>query len=192
MHVYLMSQVGYADFVKIGSATVPQTRLIALQQVTPNRLSLIATFKCRDIQHAQYVEKQAHEFFKDSRRFGEWFLVGSKIDEVKAKIVEIAAKSAHRFEPRTQPKPELPWAHVLTFDREMLLNALSPRELQVLEYFADGLTTAEAAKAMRRSMKTVSTYTVRIAVKLGMEKPSHVKLAAVALIHGAQPKVSAA
>jgi two-component system invasion response regulator UvrY len=47
--------------------------------------------------------------------------------------------------------------------------ALSDRELQVLELIASGKTVGEIARALHRSVKTISTHRTRILVKMAMK-----------------------
>jgi len=53
-------------------------------------------------------------------------------------------------------------------------NILSPRELQVLRLVAQGYTSAQIAKQIAVSVKTVETYRSRFAEKLGLRKRSDV------------------
>jgi DNA-binding NarL/FixJ family response regulator len=50
-----------------------------------------------------------------------------------------------------------------------VLEGLSPRERQVLQLIAEGKTSAEAAKLLYLSVKTVETYRSRLMQKLGLK-----------------------
>lgn len=50
-----------------------------------------------------------------------------------------------------------------------ILEGLSPRERQVLQLIAEGKTSAEAAKLLYLSVKTVETYRSRLMQKLGLK-----------------------
>src|SRR5690606_17618208 len=52
--------------------------------------------------------------------------------------------------------------------REDVVHALAPRELEVLQLIAEGLSNAEIAKAMHITPETVKTYVSRILAKLGL------------------------
>lgn len=52
--------------------------------------------------------------------------------------------------------------------REDVVRALAPRELEVLQLIAEGLSNAEIAKAMHITPETVKTYVSRILAKLGL------------------------
>jgi DNA-binding NarL/FixJ family response regulator len=52
--------------------------------------------------------------------------------------------------------------------RDGVVRALTPRELEVLEHIAAGLSNAEIASALVISAETVKTYVSRILMKLGL------------------------
>jgi DNA-binding NarL/FixJ family response regulator len=52
--------------------------------------------------------------------------------------------------------------------REKVVRALTPRELEVLQLIAEGLSNAEIAAAMFITPETVKTYVSRILAKLGL------------------------
>lgn len=52
--------------------------------------------------------------------------------------------------------------------RDMPLNGLSPRELEVLQYLARGMSNKSIAGRLSLSDKTVSTYKTRVLDKLGV------------------------
>lgn len=63
-------------------------------------------------------------------------------------------------------------------ERHRIEMTLSPRELEVMEHYGDGMSTTEAAAAMGLSVKTVSTYGSRILEKLGIESQAKLRVAA--------------
>ena len=63
-----------------------------------------------------------------------------------------------------------------------VLEGLSPRERQVLQLIAEGKTSAEAAKLLFLSVKTVETYRSRFMQKLGLKDMT--SLVKFALQHG--------
>ncbi|MFE6711009.1 response regulator [Streptomyces sp. NPDC057695] len=63
--------------------------------------------------------------------------------------------------------------------REELVRSLTPRELEVLQHLAEGLSNAEIASAMHISSETVKTYVSRILAKLGLRD----RVQAVVLAH---------
>jgi len=62
----------------------------------------------------------------------------------------------------------LPWACIerLQDIQEAQFKSLSTRELEVLQQLAQGLTNKQIAERMALSNKTISTYKVRLMVKL--------------------------
>lgn len=52
--------------------------------------------------------------------------------------------------------------------RDVALNGLSPRELEVLQYLARGMSNKSIAARLNLSDKTVSTYKTRVLDKLGV------------------------
>jgi two-component system, NarL family, invasion response regulator UvrY len=65
------------------------------------------------------------------------------------------------------------------------LDALSPRELQVLTMVTQGLGTQEIAAGLGISAKTVATYRYRLYEKLGVH--NDVEMARMAMRHGIDP-----
>ncbi|MFC9796874.1 response regulator [Streptomyces sp. NPDC127584] len=63
--------------------------------------------------------------------------------------------------------------------REELVRSLTPRELEVLQHLAEGLSNTEIASAMHISSETVKTYVSRILAKLGLRD----RVQAVVLAH---------
>jgi DNA-binding NarL/FixJ family response regulator len=62
------------------------------------------------------------------------------------------------------------------------INSLSPRELEVIQYVVEGKTSAEIAKILAISPKSIDTYRSRLMLKLGVTNiPSLVKFA---ILHG--------
>lgn len=58
------------------------------------------------------------------------------------------------------------------------IESLSDRELQVLRLIGGGMTTAEVAKALHRSVHTVETHRQRIKAKLGLRSSAELARAA--------------
>ncbi|CAG9235216.1 hypothetical protein PSP6_660008 [Paraburkholderia tropica] len=52
--------------------------------------------------------------------------------------------------------------------RDVALNGLSPREVEVLQYLARGMSNKGVAARLGLSDKTVSTYKTRVLDKLGV------------------------
>ena len=63
-----------------------------------------------------------------------------------------------------------------------VLEGLSPRERQVLQLIAEGKTSADAAKLLYLSVKTVETYRSRLMQKLGLKDMA--SLVKFAIQHG--------
>jgi len=63
-----------------------------------------------------------------------------------------------------------------------VLEGLSPRERQVLQLIAEGRTSADAAKLLYLSVKTVETYRSRLMQKLGLKDMA--SLVKFAIQHG--------
>lgn len=66
------------------------------------------------------------------------------------------------------------------------LERLSPRERQVLQFVAEGRTSAEIAKRIQISPKSVETYRARVLQKLGLENTA--ALIRFAVEHGLTPR----
>jgi DNA-binding NarL/FixJ family response regulator len=65
------------------------------------------------------------------------------------------------------------------------IDSLSPRELEVIQFVVEGKTSAEIAKILSLSPKSIETYRSRLMSKLGINNiPSLVKFA---LLHGITP-----
>jgi two-component system response regulator FimZ (fimbrial Z protein) len=56
--------------------------------------------------------------------------------------------------------------------RDVALNGLSPREVEVLQYLARGMSNKGVAARLGLSDKTVSTYKTRVLDKLGVSSPA--------------------
>lgn len=78
MNVYI---VQCNQYFKIGKADDIRTRLSGLQSGCPHELTLIATLKRKN---AMIAEKQIHEYLKEYRTRGEWFLLS--VEQVKTLI----------------------------------------------------------------------------------------------------------
>jgi DNA-binding NarL/FixJ family response regulator len=59
------------------------------------------------------------------------------------------------------------------------IDALAPRETEILRLVATGMTTQAIAEALRLSPKTVQNYTYQIKAKLGVETDAHLVWAAL-------------
>ncbi|MEM5434206.1 response regulator transcription factor [Paraburkholderia diazotrophica] len=59
-------------------------------------------------------------------------------------------------------------AHAQNASRNSGLEVLSPREMEVLQYLARGVSNKEIASRLFLSDKTVSTYKTRLCEKLGL------------------------
>jgi hypothetical protein len=73
MYVYFIKAFGKPPRMKIGKAADPDKRLKELQTGCPYDLAIMAKIRCRSEKHALYVEKLAHQYFKEYRMRGEWF-----------------------------------------------------------------------------------------------------------------------
>lgn len=152
-YVYVVEMVSTPGLVKIGFAKDPQRRMDYLQISSPGEISLRAAVLCDSREHAMSVESAAHQMFALRRTYGEWFQLDS------AGEAAIAVRHLARVSPtdRSGGSPSL------------LNRALSPREAQVVEMYGSGLRCTDIAVALGRSVKTVSTYAVRAAKKLGLK-----------------------
>lgn len=65
------------------------------------------------------------------------------------------------------------------------IDSLSPREMEVIQFVAEGKTSAEIAEILALSPKSIETYRSRLMLKLGINNiPSLVKFA---ILHGITP-----
>jgi len=61
-------------------------------------------------------------------------------------------------------------------DAQASLSALSGREFKIYELLAQGLRVSDIAKALNLSIKTVSTYKIRLLLKLGLQNQCDIVL----------------
>lgn len=88
------------------------------------------------------------------------------------------------WDPDTSPPPE---AHILRpgTNRSDPLGSLTPREREVLQHIGMGLPTAEIARKLHRSVKTIEGHRVSLGLKLGVS--NRVQLARIAIRSGLSP-----
>ena len=71
-YVYLISD---GELIKIGYAANVISRLKDLQVGNGRELSILETFKVENKRNAGWVERLAHDVFREARVSGEWFRV---------------------------------------------------------------------------------------------------------------------
>lgn len=71
-HVYIIAEEG-TDFIKIGVADRPQSRVSCLQTGNPRQISLHVTYPFPSREQAMQAERKMHEMFERTRAVGEWF-----------------------------------------------------------------------------------------------------------------------
>ena len=88
------------------------------------------------------------------------------------------------WDPETPPPAE---AHILRpeTNRNDPLGSLTPREREVLQHIGMGLPTAEIARKLHRSVKTIEGHRVSLGLKLGVS--NRVQLARIAIRSGLSP-----
>lgn len=88
------------------------------------------------------------------------------------------------WDPSTPPPPEANVIRPRT-DRSDPLSSLTPREREVLQHIGMGLPTAEIARLLHRSVKTIEGHRVSLGLKLGVS--NRVQLARIAIRSGLSP-----
>ncbi|MBD3251060.1 hypothetical protein GF380_01110 [Candidatus Uhrbacteria bacterium] len=75
-YIYFIQVCNDDKYIKIGRTKKNcESRLAQLQTASPYQLRLIASFFFENVEE---VEKELHEFFKDRRLVGEWFIIEPK------------------------------------------------------------------------------------------------------------------
>ena len=89
-HVYVVTELGAADFSKIGTAGVPANRLMGLQNGNPRRLTVAGLWHFKSRQEAMQVEKAAHKRLAEKRiPQRDWFACSA--DDLVAAVCELCA-----------------------------------------------------------------------------------------------------
>jgi DNA-binding CsgD family transcriptional regulator len=158
-YVYVMEAVGQPGLIKVGYTREPESRLAAIQLCCPVELRLVSASPCRSRPHALTVERAVHAYLADLRTISEWFRVGD-VQEVVDFVKQMASGDAS---PSARGR------------QRAYSGDLSGRELQVVNFLADGKSCSEIAIILGRSVKTVSTYTHRAAMKLGLASARDVR-----------------
>lgn len=97
-----------------------------------------------------------------------------------AKYVLCAGRTGH-MKPGVQLPPGMDYART-KHDDAGRFSSLTARELEILRMIGEGLTTAEIAKRLHRSVKTVEWHRVSLGTKLGVS--NRVELARIAIDSG--------
>ncbi len=96
------------------------------------------------------------------------------------KLVLCVGRTGHT-KPGYQPGPDMDYVRAKHDDAGQFSN-LTTRELEILRLIGEGLTTAEIAKRLHRSVKTVEWHRVSLGTKLGAN--NRVELARLAIDAG--------
>lgn len=83
--VYFVRELSAEGFIKIGLATCPKQRIIALRVGNPRRLELVGF-----VPGGYDVERAFHLAFADSSACGEWFKPTPGLTEFLASIAEVS------------------------------------------------------------------------------------------------------
>jgi two-component system response regulator FimZ (fimbrial Z protein) len=170
--VKMLTNVLHAEYELVGESGDGETGLRLVQSLQPDLvildlelpkldgLSLIRTIRTKQPQTRVLV-------------------LTAKPEEVMANHTRIAGASGYVSKSRgIEELRSVVKAVLLGYDcfpagscegsRDLVLNGLSPRELEVLQYLARGMSNRGIAARLKLSDKTVSTYKTRVLDKLGV------------------------
>jgi two-component system response regulator NreC len=113
------------------------------------------------------------------------YVLRDALDGEVSHAVRRAARGEHYISPRVAARLE-------AMRRGVLIDGLSPREVEVLRLIALGLTSREISEKLHLSRRTVDTHRRRIHRKLGLGKRSElVRYALSRDLIGARPQAAA-
>lgn len=116
-YVYVIAEAG-TQFLKIGVARNPNTRILELQTGNPRKLSLEFYQAVPTKRRAQQVEYRAHGSLMKWRAVGEWFECPI-IEAVYA--VQAACNFVHNYRTKLHPTSDLHRTRHLGFDYRAFL-----------------------------------------------------------------------
>lgn len=144
-----------------------------LRRVSPQAVSLIVTGSSSMIDHARAIERGASGILMKTAPISEILdairrICAGEILHSPAEITAFLQTAKHQ--------------RVIEADRERVLAELTPREMQLLEALAKGLSDQEIAERLFVSPRTVQTQMTRLYDKLGTD--SRLQTLILAVRHG--------